>query len=115
MAANDQPVASITAYAAQPDTLSQKDILRGTGGSIYFLSRQDINGGSESLVVQFVSPTTGRVVDQRKMDAGVDYKIDYMQGMLLLSAPLSSVTDSTSVADFSGGKLIQRLFVSSVA
>ena len=112
MAANDQPAASITAYAAQPDTLSQKDILRGTGGSIYFLSRQDINGGSESLIVQFVSPTTGRVVDQRKMDAGVDYKIDYMQGMLLLSAPLSSVTDSTSVADFSGGKLIQRLFVS---
>ncbi len=46
------------------------------------------------------------------MDAGVDYKTDYMQGRLLLSAPLSSVTDSTSVADFSGGKLIQRLFVS---
>jgi hypothetical protein len=30
--------ARVTLYAAQPDTLPQRDILRGTGGSVYFLS-----------------------------------------------------------------------------
>ncbi|MDZ7824325.1 MAG: hypothetical protein U5K75_10010 [Ahrensia sp.] len=41
-----------SAYAAQPGTLPQRDVLRGTGGSAYFLKRQDINIGSETVTIE---------------------------------------------------------------
>jgi len=84
------PRARVTLYAAQPDTLPQRDILRGTGGSVYFLTRQDINGASETIAVRVVDPDTGRVVESRILTPGVDYEIDYIQGVLILAAPLSS-------------------------
>src|SRR5690606_9695484 len=37
----------VVAYAAQPDTLPQREEFLGTGGSAYFLKRQDIVQGSE--------------------------------------------------------------------
>lgn len=82
--------ARVTLYAAQPDTLPQRDILRGTGGSVYFLSRQDINGASETITVEVVDPDSGRIVESRLLSPGVDYEIDYIQGVLILAAPLSS-------------------------
>jgi hypothetical protein len=84
------PRARVTLYAAQPDSLPQRDILRGTGGSIYFLSRQDINGDSETIAVRATDPDTGRVVGEQRLIAGVDYEIDYIQGVLILAEPLSS-------------------------
>ncbi len=92
--------ARVTLYAAQPDTLPQRDILRGTGGSVYFLSRQDINGASETITVQVVDPETGRIVESRLLSPGVDYEIDYIQGVLILAAPLSS--------SGSGGRIISQ-------
>ena len=85
-----EPGARLALFAAQPDTLPQRDIRRGTGGSVYFLSRQDISGGSETVTVQAVDPDTGRIVESRILSAGVDYEIDYIQGVLILAAPLSS-------------------------
>ena len=92
------PRARVTLYAAQPDTLPQRDVLRGTGGSVYFLSRQDINGASETIAVQAVDPDTGRIVESRPLSPGVDYEIDYIQGVLILAAPLPS--------SGSGGRII---------
>lgn len=77
-------------YAAQPDTRLQRDVLRGTGGSAYFLSRQDINFASESIRVEFRDSDTGRVIERRALVAGVDYSIDYIQGVLILTDPLNS-------------------------
>ncbi len=87
---NGDPRGRFTLYAAQPDTLPQRDILRGTGGSVYFLSRQDINGGSETLTVETVDPVTGRVVSRQTLAEGVDYEIDYIQGVVILVRPLGS-------------------------
>lgn len=94
------PRASITVYGAQPETLPQRDILRGTGGSVYFLTRQDINGGSETISVRVTDPDTGRVVQTRTLAEGVDYEIDYIQGVVILTQPLSSST--------TGGGVISR-------
>ena len=87
---NGDPRASVSLYAAQPDTLPQRDVLRGTGGSIYFLSRQDLNGGSETIRVETVDPVTGRVLSRRTLSEGVDYEIDYIQGVVILARPLGS-------------------------
>lgn len=95
--------ASVTAYAAQPNSLPQRDELRGTGGSVYVLKRRDLVPGSETLRVEIVDPTTGRVVSTRVLAAAEDYRIDYFQGTVILTRPLSAgandggvVTDGTS-------------------
>ena len=49
-------------YAASPETASSAISLRGTGGSVYFLRRQDITGGSVNVTIQNIDPDTGRVV-----------------------------------------------------
>ena len=90
-----------TAYAAQPETLAQRDILQGTGGSVYFLTRQDITGGSVKLTVQVVDPATGRVVSSTDLQPGTDYTIDHVQGMVLLETPLVSAASGAGVV--SGG------------
>ena len=89
--------ATVTAYAAQPDTLPQRDVLRGTGGSAYFLSRQDINAGSETLLVEVRDRVSGRILSSRRLVEGQDYDIDYVQGVVILRMPLNSVTGGTGV------------------
>ncbi|WP_298843587.1 outer membrane beta-barrel protein [uncultured Roseobacter sp.] len=97
---------SVNVYAASPETLPQRDVLRGTGGSVYFLSRQDINGGSETLAVQVTDPVTGRTVSSRTLTEGVDYEIDYIQGVVILAEPLSSsASDGSLVTSGSSGEL----------
>ncbi|WP_407492466.1 hypothetical protein [Pseudooceanicola sp. MF1-13] len=90
-----------TAYAAMPENLPQRDVLRGTGGSAYFLKRQDIMPGTETLTLEVVDPVSKRVVSRRELVAGRDYRIDYFQGTVILTDPLSSSTNNGSVV--SGG------------
>jgi len=90
-----------SAYAAQPDSLPQRDELRGTGGSAYFLKRQDILPGTETLRIETVDPTSGRVINSRQLVAGEDYRIDYIQGTVILTEPLSSSSRGGAVV--SGG------------
>jgi len=91
-----EPVAGIEAFAAQPGTLPQRDEFQGTGGSLYFLKRQDINQGSEQITIEIRDGTTGLVVERRYLKEGEDYSIDYVQGVLILSEPLASTTIAPS-------------------
>jgi hypothetical protein len=103
---------NIQAYAASPETAVQRDILRGTGGSVYFLTRQDITGGSLNVAVQSIDPDTGRVVSSRTLVEGVDYRIDHIQGVLLLTEPLASNrADSGLVSQTGTGRYDQNLVV----
>ncbi|WP_374434110.1 hypothetical protein [Tabrizicola sp.] len=81
---------SATLYAAQPESLPQRDELRGTGGSVYVLKRRDLVSGSETLRVEIVDPVTGRVVSTRTLAAAEDYRIDYFQGTVILTEPLTA-------------------------
>lgn len=85
-----QPQTEFQIYGAQPDTLPQRDVFRGTGGSSYFLKFQDITRGSETLLIETVNPTTGLVISRRTLIYGQDYDINYLQGLVLLREPLSS-------------------------
>lgn len=77
-------------YAAQPGTVPQRDNFRGTGGSAYFLKRQQITSGSEQVSVEVRDRLTGRVLATRTLKAGEDYEIDYVQGVIILKSPLAS-------------------------
>lgn len=80
----------VSAYASSPDRAVQRDVLRGTGGSAYFLTRQDILTGTETLYVQLRDPVSGHVIENRRLQEGTDYEIDYFQGVVTLTRPLSS-------------------------
>jgi hypothetical protein len=84
-------------YAAQPGTLPQRDFFKGTGGSAYFLSHQDVTVGSETVSVEIRDPVTNVVLSRRTLRLGFDYEIDYLQGLILLKAPLSSSTSATDI------------------
>ncbi|PYE85120.1 TonB-dependent receptor [Phyllobacterium leguminum] len=77
-------------YAAQPDTLPQRDEFLGTGGSAYFLKRQDITTGSETLTIEVRDQVTGQVLERKNLVYGEDYTADYLQGVVILKRPLSS-------------------------
>ena len=82
--------AQIMLYAAQPDMLPQRDTFRGTGGSVYFLDKQDIASATETITVQVRDPDSGRILQTRSLTAGRDYQINYVQGIVTLSQPLQS-------------------------
>ena len=88
--ANGEAVARFDIYAAQPDRLPARDAFIGTGGSIYFLEQQDIGIGTETITVEVRDPVSNRVVAQRQLVAGVDYDINYIQGVVTLAQPLQS-------------------------
>ena len=88
---------TFSAYAAQPESRPQRDELRGTGGSVYFLKRQDIQPNSETVTVEVVDRVTGRVLSQRLLNAGQDFRIDYLQGKIILNDPLAGSSSNGSV------------------
>lgn len=92
--AQGAPRAEATLYAAQPHTLPAHDSLRGTGGSAYVLRRQDIVPGSEIISIETRKGLTGLVTSTRRLRPGVDYTVNYMQGLVILAQPLSGTAAS---------------------
>ena len=80
----------VKAYAAQPDSLPQRERLRATGGSVYFLKRQDILPGTETIEVVLTDKFSGRIIDRKRLSPGADYELDAFQGVLFLKDPLSA-------------------------
>ncbi|HEU5294463.1 MAG TPA: OmpA family protein [Burkholderiaceae bacterium] len=92
-------------FAAQPGTLAGRDEFRGTGGSLYYLKHLDIMQGSEKVRIEFRDKTSGLVVAAKNLVPVQDYTIDYLQGRIVLSSPLSPVASDNLlvVSDVSPG------------
>lgn len=97
-----EATASFDAFAAQPDQLLGRDVFLGTGGSIYFLSRQDIAAGTAVATVVYTDRLTGRVIDRVALAEGTDYEINALQGVVTLNAPLDGNIDSGLVTSPGG-------------
>jgi flagellar motor protein MotB len=81
---------AIDGFAAEPGTISSWEEFRGTGGSLYFLRRQDILTGSERVRIELRDRASGLVTGVVNLTPALDYDIDYLQGRILLSEPLNS-------------------------
>jgi flagellar motor protein MotB len=84
---------AVDGFAAEPGTVASYEAFRGTGGSLYYLRRQDILAGSESVRIELRDKDSQTVTGVVNLRPSIDYDIDYLQGRLLLSEPLSSVAD----------------------
>ena len=87
----------VTAFAADPGTLPAREEYRGTGGSVYFLQRQDLSIGSERVRIEVRDKVSGFVLETRNLSPQEDYDIDYIQGRILLSNPLQSTARDNQV------------------
>jgi flagellar motor protein MotB len=81
---------AIDGFAAEPGTIGSFEEFRGTGGSLYYLRRQDILPGSERVRVELRDRVSGLVTGVVNLTPSIDYDIDYLQGRVLLSQPLAS-------------------------
>ncbi len=70
-------------------TLPAYEELTATGGSLFYLSHAAVAEGSEQLSVELRDGRTGLPLAERHLVRGRDYEIDYLQGRILLAAPLS--------------------------
>jgi flagellar motor protein MotB len=85
-----EPRLMVDGFAADPGTVSGRDEFRGTGGSLYFLRRQDILEGSEGVRIEVRDKHSGMVIAVKNLTPILDYDIDYLQGRILLAQPLSA-------------------------
>ncbi len=97
-----QERASLDGFAAEPGTISSYEEFRGTGGSLYFLHHEDLLMGSERLRIELRDKDSQIVTGVVNLRPGLDYDIDYLQGRVLLSEPLSSIADDNQLVRSSG-------------
>ncbi len=81
---------AVDAFAAEPGTVASREEFRGTGGSLYFLERQDILAGSERVRIELRDKASGIVTGVVNLAPILDYDIDYLQGRILLAEPLAA-------------------------
>jgi flagellar motor protein MotB len=84
---------SADVFAAEPGTIGSREEFRGTGGSLYFLRRQDLLTGSERIRIELRDKASGIVTGVVNLTPAIDYDIDYLQGRVVLSEPLASMAD----------------------
>jgi flagellar motor protein MotB len=93
---------TVDGFTAQPGTLPSYEQFLGTGGSLYFLHHQDILTGSESVRIEVRDKASNIVTGVVNLRPNVDYDIDYLQGRLLLSEPLSSTANDNLLVRTNG-------------
>ena len=84
---------AVDAFAAEPGTIASREEFRGTGGSLYFLKRQDVLAGSERVRVELRDKASGIVTGVLNLMPAIDYDIDYLQGRVVLTEPLAATVD----------------------
>jgi flagellar motor protein MotB len=92
----------VDAFAAEPGTLGSYEEFRGTGGSIYYLRHQDVLTGSERVRIELRDKESGIVTGVVNLRPVLDYDIDYLQGRLLLTEPLTSTAEDNLLVRSSG-------------
>ncbi len=94
----------IDGFAADPGTVAGRDEFLGTGGSLYYLRHQDVLTGSESVRIEVRDKVSGMVMAVKQLTPALDYDIDYLQGRIILSEPLSATSaDELLVSSQAGG------------
>ena len=89
----------VVLFGAQGRYSHVRDELRGTGGSLYYLSRREVTEGSEQVAIVIRDKNTGLMLAEIPQRRNIDYSIRYEEGRLLLNRPLSSVVADDTIID----------------
>ncbi len=88
--------ANLKAFFSRDDARRARDmnLLRATGGSIYYLRHGQVLEGTERVRLVVRERDTGLELGSAPMTRDTDYRIDYAGGRLLFSSPVPSVADA---------------------
>lgn len=89
---NAPPSTQVIVFGAWLQTARAHDELRGSGGSLYYLSHRDIVEGSEQVRIEIRDVVSDRPLANTAQHATVDYEVDYLAGRVILREPLASVS-----------------------
>ena len=95
-------VGNVKVFAAEAGTSAAYEELRGTGGSLYYLQNQDITQGSERVTIEVRDKDSNLVISSTTLAAGQDYDVDSLQGRILLTKPLASISSDDLVVRTGG-------------
>lgn len=95
---------SVKALVAQQDRMVQRhtDFMRGTGGSLYYLSMRDVVEGSERIDLVIRDRISGLELGRIPQTRNTDYVIDPMQGRITFKSPISGAVDASLVIGQTG-------------
>ncbi|MDH5766258.1 MAG: OmpA family protein, partial [Gammaproteobacteria bacterium] len=97
-----EKIFSFDGFLADPGTVASRDEFRGTGGSVYFLRHQDILMGSDRIRIEIRDKDSGMVVGVKNLASALDYDVDYLQGRIMLTEPLSAVVNDSMLINSDG-------------
>ncbi len=92
-AAGSETKASIFAAIQDKAVARRSDVLRGTGGSLYYTSGRDVLEGSEKIELVVRDRVSGLELSRISQTRNTDYTIDYREGRVLFKSPINSAVD----------------------
>ncbi len=94
---NAPPSTQVIIFGAWLQTQRAHDELRGSGGSLYYLSHRSIVEGSEQVRIEIRDKISNRPVNNTAQHTTVDYEVDYLAGHIIMRDPVSSVAPSPTL------------------
>ena len=88
-----EPGSEFRIFGSDAQTAPGHNEFLGTGGSLYYLKNTDVLPGSDKVTLEVRDGTTGRVVNRIELARGADYEIDEIQGRIILTRPLLTITN----------------------
>ncbi|MEM7421467.1 MAG: hypothetical protein AAF364_17355 [Pseudomonadota bacterium] len=81
----------VHAFASEAQNVAAHNEFMATGGSLYYLRNTEVVQGSEKVWVEVRNRDTEQVSENITLVHGQDYDIDYLQGRIILTRPLTQV------------------------
>ena len=81
----------VHAFASEAQNAAAHNEFIATGGSLYYLRNTEVVQGSEKVWVEVRNRDTEQVSENITLKHGQDYDIDYLQGRIILTRPLTQV------------------------
>src|SRR5580765_7206384 len=88
---------SIAAFSAQAGNVHVHDDIEATGGTLYYLSHDEVTEGSAQVLLVVRDRNTGNVLARVPQRLGMDVVVKEFEGRLMFTRPVASVWDDGSL------------------
>jgi len=96
---NQRSITETDLFISDVNQIHVRDEILTTGGSLYYLSHNQVIEGSEQITLVVRDRETGLLLSRTPQTQNKDYTIDYDQGRLLFNRPLSNLSSDDRLAD----------------
>lgn len=93
------PDTEVAVFGAQVRHAHVRDEVRGTGGSLYYLSHHDVVEGSEEVTIVVRDRITGLQLTTQRQERNADYDVKYPEGRVVFRRPIASVEAAGGIVD----------------